>query len=72
MNNWISIEDRLPEIDEDVLVTYIGMMGQSCIEIAYMEEDLVDSSRKSFFEENGELLENVVAWMLLPEPYTGE
>ena len=69
---WISIDKQLPEIDQDVLVTYIGMMGQPCIDIAYFEEDLVDSSRKYFFRENGELLENVIAWIPLPKPYKGE
>lgn len=72
MNNWISIEDKLPEIDEDVLVTFIGALQCPIVTTAYLYGERLYKNRPTFFSTSGVSLENVVAWMSLPEPYTGE
>lgn len=57
-DRWISVNDRLPEIGQRVLVTY------------NQENKLkVDTT---IFDRHGFLIGVVTAWMPLPKPYCGE
>ena len=66
---WISVEERLPEEDERVILcTRYGTVKESTYTERYGYE-----MRKGFFTENCfEELCDVVAWMPLPEPYQEE
>lgn len=59
MTNWISVEDRLPEANEKVLV--VEKYGISC---AY----LWGGCEKPYFVDDTEMIEidNVTHWMPLP------
>ncbi len=54
---WISIEDKIPESDYDVIV---------CTTRNYIEKASYDESSKKFFS-NGYFVKNVTHWMELPE-----
>lgn len=67
---WIPCSERLPEEEEDVLVTD----GES-MAVGYYREDVRawDSVNFGWIEnrENGYGINEVIAWMPLPEPYKG-
>ncbi len=63
-NKWIPVSERLPETDEDVLITngvtmYIGWI------------DATDRQWRADSEDNY-FINDVVAWMPLPQPYKVE
>lgn len=78
MAEWISIEDRLPELDEDVLIYAIGkskdFLGDSVIAISCQYEfkcfpwsksgTIIWCSPFEYFDTNYE----VTHWMPLPNP----
>lgn len=72
MNNWISVEDRLPKEDEGVLVCVNGIWGNitfvNAIQIA------VYSQKDGWIIEGFVEFDNpaVEYWMPLPEPPKGE
>ena len=68
--NWISVKDRLPELNYQCVLVYLG---SDCYDIAvwheehgfrawWMEEDYGSESCKAWESE-------VLAWMPLPMPY---
>lgn len=59
---WILVEDQLPEIKKEVLVTY---------ENGEMQVDFIGEDGDWFWEDREEDIV-VVAWMPLPEPYKSE
>jgi hypothetical protein len=64
IGKWIPVSDRLPASDDDVLVTngigmYIGWIDPTD------KRWRVDSESEYF-------MENIIAWMPLPEPYKTE
>ena len=67
MAEWISVNDRLPENSDSVLVFGKYICGGS-IDMAWC-----NSVTKTFYsEEESHLLDNVTHWMPLPEPPKGE
>ena len=59
MSEWIPVSERLPEVGIDVL-------------ICDMEGTIYLSHRSSsdhYYDEWGNKIKDVRAWMLLPEPY---
>ena len=78
-NGWISVEDRLPEDDVDVLVTYADIDDEEYADIttttygnAYLGGNKLDfkewRSPFEYFKSNYK----VTAWQYLPEPYRPE
>ena len=61
--NWISVEERLPEMDEKVLVLRSNNLPRIDIEW-YMKRD----HWRSGFYDDGEMDTNVTHWMPLPDP----
>ncbi len=59
-SEWIPVGERLPEEDNDYLITY-EFCGEN------------EVSKSWFNTRNGFVYDNVIAWQPLPEPYkTGE
>ena len=66
-SGWIPCEERLPEEDEDVLVCFKKAKGLMVVHLAYYWD-----ARGVFWEDCFSRcckLEEVLAWMPLPEPY---
>lgn len=66
---WIPCSERLPEEDMDVLVWVYG-----AFDIARVDRDCDTREWRWSFEEfnlYGDEMEQVVAWMPMPEPYEG-
>ena len=62
---WISVSERMPEYDEDIIITHEGSMGQPITSVSYFDGDFRTEDGDGYFSE-------VVAWMPLPEPYKAE
>ena len=57
-NGWIPVNEKLPEIEQRILVTY-NQEDEVKIDITY-------------YTKHGFLLSEVIAWMPLPTPYNAE
>ena len=64
VNQWISCDERLPEDGPNILICDIN----GNIEVAHLSRLF----RIEFFSPYGDKIENVKAWMPLPEPYKEE
>ena len=60
-NEWISVQDRLPEINTYVLIVYAGYS----MFVAYRDNSEGDLC---FRGDDGNPLYNITHWMPLPEP----
>lgn len=82
---WIPVWERLPEKRGDYLVTqkatftdcvYISVIGYALNLYDVDEYDFADKKRSGWYEYDSEWgyreLDNVTAWMPLPEPYKTE
>lgn len=65
-DGWIPCSERLPEIDEEVLVTNGGVMCVRSLTNT-IDEELVWDDEYGQWED----FEEFIAWMPLPEPYKG-
>lgn len=63
---WQIMGVTLPEVGKDVLICDIDG------DIYLTHRVNLDSTKFAFFNEWGDKIKNVVAWMPLPEPYTGD
>lgn len=67
MGEWISVEDRLPPIDTEVLVLSHGNMSVcSLIRPDKETADVVWEDAYGYWDDEG--VASVTHWMLLPEP----
>lgn len=64
VGEWIPVEERLPEIQQDVLVT-IKRRNISYCDLAFLD----DNGRWLMSRRIGYIEGNVLAWQPLPEPY---
>ena len=60
---WIPVSEKLPEYNEDVIITHKDFKGQPTTDVAYFNEF---SEFKLFWDEGEHL--DVIAWMPLPAP----
>lgn len=60
---WIPVSERLPEEDEDIIITHLGNMKKPIVDVSYFDGDFRSEDGEAYFSE-------VIAWMPLPEPYT--
>lgn len=66
VNEWIPVEERIPEKGKDVLVTYIGYNAEKhfCNGVAFYDFG------KWWWSINVSIVKvKIIAWMPLPEPY---
>lgn len=67
---WIPISDKRPDVGEDVLISVDTADSGDCwVTIAYMCYDLTDNE---YWFQNDDMsfdMDEVFAWMPLPEPY---
>lgn len=63
LDKWIPVSERLPDDNEYVLVTY-NHEGQNIVD--FLRFNLPNKWEESFGEYE---IDNVIAWMPLPEPY---
>ena len=80
MSNWIDPLDKLPEDGQDVLITvkdnthaFGSILSKSVWQAVYHNDPSVAGTWYPFFglwdSGNTNLVEEVEAWMPLPEPY---
>ncbi len=74
VGRWIPIDERLPQEFQRVLITIVNYNGDKVVRVAELH---IHSWNKVFLvKENYEQWEvgekGLLAWMPLPEPYTGE
>lgn len=69
-DEWISVEERMPNYLQKVLVTYIGYFDgkRHCDDVAYREF----SGQWMWALDDTHVGVEIIAWMPLPEPYQGE
>lgn len=69
-DEWISVEERMPNYLQKVLVTYIGYFDgkRHCDDVAYREF----SGQWMWALDDTRVGVEIIAWMPLPEPYQGE
>ena len=69
-DEWISVEERMPNYLQKVLVTYIGYFDEKrhCDDVAYREI----SGQWMWALDDTRVGVEIIAWMPLPEPYQGE
>lgn len=72
LNEWVSIDDRLPEEEKFVLVTINSDASIKKVTIGYvtMARDDNDVLYGEWFDELFCEIDGVVAWKPLPEPYS--
>ena len=65
--NWISLEDRFPDNNMDVLLQFASNMG-----VGFFEDgDWAINTGDGIYSVIGYEEEKPIAWMPLPEPYKG-
>ena len=63
---WIDINENLPLINKDILVC-------DCYGGIYLTRRIVDGqTTRRFYDEYGNKIKDVVAWMELPKPYKAD
>lgn len=69
VTEWIPVEERLPKVDEKVLVTYLGYFDKKpmCDSAAYRDE----FGDWLWVEDDEHVKVKITAWMPLPEPCKG-
>ena len=67
MNNWIRIEDKLPEDSQRVIV-YFERTGIDIMKYHDLEGTEDEKMGKNLFTGNGFLTDDVTHWMPVPEP----
>lgn len=65
MNGWISIKDKLPEVNRDVLVYKGGFIGDLMNVYCYLGDDRWEDEYGYFDTAESE---GITHWMPLPEP----
>lgn len=60
---WVLVDERLPEDGEEVLITYRGISGEHHVSVDEYDSDLGWDSGWD---------DDIVAWAELPEPYCGK
>ena len=68
MSEWISCKDRLPDINEQVLVTDVW----NGIDVMTYMPDYPNEPRWEDYYSTSYEQDEIIAWMSLPEPYKGE
>lgn len=81
-SGWIPVKERLPEKDGKYLVTHVVSFQTRMIDVYSYANDLYKIDKYDFWDRKGKsgwydidreyggiLLDDVVAWMELPEPY---
>ena len=66
--NWISLEEKLPDKNTDVLLQFKSNMG-----VGFWEDgDWAINTGDGIYSQIGYNEEKPIAWMPLPEPWKGE